>query len=83
MASTPSLRRLWLMYKRLAASDGSHSKLDLLVAQAAFYAGARGVVRVLARLLERGDYGELHKAIKSHDRLLTKLQERQLRERRH
>jgi len=36
------------MYKRLAKSDGSHSKHDLLVAQAAFCAGARGIVRVLA-----------------------------------
>jgi hypothetical protein len=83
MASSPSLRRLWAMYKRIASSDGSHSKRDLLVAQAAFYASARGIGRVLARLLERGDYEELHSVIKSHNRLVTKLQERRLRARAH
>ena len=83
MANSPSLRRLWTICKRLASSDGSHSKRDLLVAQSAFYAGARGIVRVLARLVEQGEYDELHKVIKAHDRLLTKMQERHARERRH
>jgi hypothetical protein len=45
-ASTPSLRRMWTTYKRIAAAEGTHGKRDLLVAQAAFYAGARGLVRV-------------------------------------
>src|ERR1700733_6272158 len=42
MTRTPSLRRLWSIYKRLAEPDGTHTKRDLLVARAAFYAGARG-----------------------------------------
>ena len=49
------MRRLWTMYKRLAITQGiGAGKRDLLVAHAAFYAGARGVLKVLVHLLEHG-----------------------------
>jgi hypothetical protein len=67
-ASTPSLRRMWTVYRRLVAVDGDYSARALIAAQAAFYAGARGILSVLARLAERGDYDELHAVIKAHDR---------------
>jgi hypothetical protein len=74
---------MWTMYKRLLRTEDALDKRDLLFAQAAFYTGARGIVRVLARLVERGDYDELHSIIKAHNRLLTRLQARHLRARRH
>ena len=56
MADTLSLRRLWTMYKRIAITSGvGVSKRDLALAHGAFYAGARGVLRVLAQLIEHGE----------------------------
>ena len=46
MRDVPSLRRLWTMYKRLLVEDG-FGRRDLIFAQGAFYAGARGVLKVL------------------------------------
>ena len=40
MSGTPSLWRLWTMYKKLLVEDGM-SRLDQVLAQAAFYSGAR------------------------------------------
>jgi hypothetical protein len=61
------------MYRRLVAVDGAYSPRELLAARSAFYAAARGILRVLARLANRGDYDEMHAVIKAHDRLLEKL----------
>ena len=63
MATTLSLRRLWAIYKRTAVTR-SLSKRELASTQLAFYSGARGVLKVLAYLIEHGDYEGLHDTIK-------------------
>jgi len=83
MAATRlSLRRLWLIYKRtsLLARMGGR---ELATTQLAFYSGARGVLKVLAHLIEQGDYEELHETIRRQGRRLDKIQGRRLRARRH
>jgi hypothetical protein len=75
--ATLSLRRLWTIYKRLAAQQGlAISTRDVILEQAAFCAGARGVLKVLAHTLEAGDLEELHATIKRQGRLLRKIQGR-------
>jgi hypothetical protein len=39
--TTLSLRRLWTIYKKILAADGA-GRRDLILAQGAFYGGARG-----------------------------------------
>ena len=73
--ATLSLRRLWTIYKRTAVQRGL-SKRDLASTQLAFYSGARGVLKVLAHLIEHGDYEELHDTIKRHGRQVEKLRSR-------
>jgi hypothetical protein len=51
-------RRMWMIYKKLLVEDGM-SRRDEVLAQAAFYSGARGVLRVLDHLVETGDIEEL------------------------
>jgi hypothetical protein len=62
--ATLSLRRLWAIYKRTAVKSGS-SKRERIGTQLAFYSGARGVLKVLAHLIEHGYYEELHGTIRS------------------
>jgi len=82
MANTLSLRRLWLMYKRLAVTHRpDRTKRGLAIAHSAFYAGGCGVLKVLAHLLERGDYEELHETIRRQGRQIEKILRR--RPRRH
>jgi hypothetical protein len=51
-----SLRRLWVIYKRVTIAQGvGTSPRDLTLAQGAFYSGARGVLKVLDYMLERGE----------------------------
>jgi hypothetical protein len=82
MATTLSLRRLWIIYKRTALKQGL-SKRDLANAQLAFYSGARGVLKVLAYLIEHGDYEELHETIKRHGRQIERIRSRRPRTRGH
>ena len=82
MATTLSLRRLWTIYKRTAVTRGS-SKRDLARTQLAFYSGARGVLKVLAYLIEHGDYEELHETIKRQGRQIERLRSRRPRARGH
>ena len=63
MATTLSLRRLWTIYKRTAVTRDL-SKRDLGSTQLALYSGARGVLKVLAYLMEHCDYEELHETIR-------------------
>jgi len=79
---TLSLRRLWTIYKRTAVDRGA-SRRDIARAQLAFYSGARGVLTVLAYLIEHGEYEELHTTIKRHGRQIEKLQSARPRARRH
>jgi hypothetical protein len=75
-----SLRRLWAMYKRLLAEDG-FGKRDLVLAHAAFYAGARSTLKVLNHLLEQGDDEKLHPVIQHHGRQIKTLQGLRLEQR--
>jgi hypothetical protein len=51
-----SLRALWTIYKRTAIAQGiGSSRRDRTLANAAFYSGARGVLRVLGYMLEHGE----------------------------
>ena len=70
--ATLSLRRLWTIYKRTAVQRGLN-KRDLASTQLAFYSGARGVLEVLAHLIEHGDYEELHETIERHGRQLERI----------
>jgi hypothetical protein len=83
MAITLSLRRLWTIYKRTSVVAGTGGKRDVAITQLAFYSGARGVLKVLAYLLERGELEELHETIRRHGRQVEKLRGRRLRARRH
>jgi hypothetical protein len=83
MASRLSLRSLWRIYKRTCVVTGTGSKRDLAITQLAFYSGARGVLKVLAHLIEQGEYEELHQTIRQHGRLIEKIRGRRLRARRH
>ena len=76
--ATLSLRRLWIIYKRTAVKS-SLNRLERLNTQLAFYSGARGVLRVLAHLLEQGDYEELHATIRRHARQIERIQGRRPR----
>ena len=80
--ATLSLRRLWIIYKRTALKGGS-SQRERLNTQLAFYSGARGVLKVLAYLMERGDYEELHNTIRREGRQIDKIPARRPRPRRH
>jgi hypothetical protein len=70
--ATLSLRPLWTLYKRAAVEPRSN-KRDLIRTQLAFYSGARGVLKVLAYRIERGDYEELHSTIRREARQIEKL----------
>lgn len=84
-----SLRHLWLTYKRLLFQDVTgatkHDQaIATMFAREAFYSGARGVLKVLAHMLEKGDYDELHRTIEQQARLINKIQGREKpRPRRH
>ena len=82
MASTLALRRLWTIYKRTAVTRGL-SKRDLVRIQLAFYSGARGVLKVLAYLIDHGDYEELHETIKRHGRQIERIRSRRPRTQSH
>jgi hypothetical protein len=61
--TTLSLRRLWITYKRTPIAQGTDAgKRDLQLSQVAFYAGARGVLKVLDHTIADSDYEGLHKA---------------------
>ena len=73
MTPTPSLRRLWTMYKALLASDDEIDRRDLVLAQTSFYTGARAILKIQAYLLERSRYDELHAMIEKHGRQIDNL----------
>jgi hypothetical protein len=82
MTTTPSLRRLWTMYKELLVADGS-SRRDQVLAQGAFYSGARAILKVLDHLAERGDRDELERFVRRHAGAIGALQGLAPRKRRH
>ena len=70
------------MYKKLLVEDGL-SRRDQVLAQAAFYSGARAVLKVLGYLAERGDVDELERVVRRHARAIRALQGLQQRARWH
>jgi hypothetical protein len=82
MTRTPSLRRMWTIYKKILVEDGA-SRRDQVLAQGAFYSGARCVFKVLDYLVENGDVDELQRVIRRHGRTIRVLQGEQPRKRRH
>ena len=83
MATTLSLRRLWIIYKRTSVAHGGSGKRELAISHLAFYSGARGVRKVLAHLIERGDYEQLHEIIKRQRRQIEMIHARRARVRPH
>jgi hypothetical protein len=55
MATKLSLRRLWTIYKQILNDSTGNNRRDIILAQRAFYAGARRVLRVLDYMLEHGE----------------------------
>jgi hypothetical protein len=82
MIRTPTLRRLWTMHKKLLVEDRM-SRRDQVLAQGAYYAGARCVLKVLNHLLEHGDDEELRRTTQRHGRQIKALQGLRPRARRH
>jgi hypothetical protein len=78
-----SLRRMWTTYKRLMIESGICGKRELALAHEAFYAGARGTLKVLSHLIEHGDDAELRRTLEHHGRQLRALQGRRSKARRH
>ena len=81
MGTSLSLRQLWVIYKRMAIALGADPR-DLAISQAAFYNGARGVLKVLSDMVDYGDYQELHDTITRHGRQIRKIEARPPHERR-
>jgi hypothetical protein len=80
--ATLSLRRLWVIYKRTAMKEGLTPR-ERINTQLAFYSGARGVLRVLAYLMEHGQYEELHGTIRRQARQIERMRGRRPSTRRH
>jgi hypothetical protein len=80
--ATLSLRRLWVIYKRTTLKRGL-SQRDRISTQLAFCSGARGVLRVLAYLMEHGNYEELHETIRRYGRQIERIHSGRPRTRRH
>jgi hypothetical protein len=80
--ATLSLRRLWVIYKRTAMKEGLSAR-ERISTQLAFYSGARGVLRVLAYVMERGEYDELHATIRRQARQIERIRGRRPGARRH
>jgi len=76
------IRRLWTMYKKILIDDGA-AKQELLLAQDAFYNGARSVLKVLAHMLEHGELDELHHTIERQGQQIDVIQRSGRRSRRH
>ncbi len=53
---------MWTIYKKLLVEDGI-SRRDQVLAQGAFYSGARCVLKVFDRMAVHGDVEELHRTI--------------------
>jgi DNA invertase Pin-like site-specific DNA recombinase len=59
------------------------NKRDLILGQDSFYSGARGVLKVLAFMLEQGEDDELGRVIERQRRQINRIQGRRPRPRRH
>jgi hypothetical protein len=59
------------------------SRRDQVLAQSAFYGGARCVLKVLDHLVEGGEIEELQRVVRRHGRTIRVLQGQTPRKRRH
>jgi hypothetical protein len=66
----------------ILVEDGA-SRCDQILAQGAFYSGARSILKVLDHLAERGEIEELRRVIRRHGRTIRVLQGERPRKRRH
>lgn len=82
MNSTPSLRKMWTFYKHMLVKDGFNRR-DQILAQGAFYSGARCVLRVLDHLVEFGEIDEPQRVVRRHGRTIRRLQGQAPRKRGH
>jgi hypothetical protein len=80
--ATLTLRRLWVIDKRTALRSGLSERHGIST-PFAFYGVARGVLKVLAHLIEHGECDELHATIKRQGRQIETLQSRRRRARPH
>jgi hypothetical protein len=86
MTRVPSLRRLWLMYKRAVLVEGlGRTKRDHLqvLVQNAFYNRARSAYKVMGYLLDQGDYEQLRKLIARQAQQVQAIQGLRPKARRH
>jgi hypothetical protein len=74
---------MWVLYKKILTQVGDLDRRDLLLAQNAFYTGARGILKILAYLTRRGDYDQAHSIIERHGRQIERLLGRPPRKRHH
>jgi len=74
MAYPLSLRRMWVMYKKMLIAEGDIDRQELILAQTAFYSGARGVLKVLDSMMQQGKIAKMHAIIDRQARQIEKIQ---------
>jgi hypothetical protein len=65
---------MWVMYKKTLSADGDIDRRELILAQSAFYSGARGVLTVLDNMMQQGKIAKMHATIDRHARQIEKIQ---------
>lgn len=73
----PTIRRMWLSYKRDVLREIGITRRDELqvLTQNAFYFGAHVRLQALAALLEDGDVEQVHRVMEHRGRQLKKMRE--------
>lgn len=81
----PTIRRMWTFYKRDVLRELGVTRRDevQVLAQNAFFSGARCTLQALATLLEDGDVDQVHEVIERYGRQLKKLRDLAAPARRH
>ena len=82
----PTIRRMWTFYKHIVLQDGlgiTRRNEAQVLAQNAFYLGARTTLQALATLLEDGDVEQVHRVIEQHGRQIKAIRGLRPRARRH
>ena len=73
MREIPSVRRQWKMFKQQLAEAGLDRR-DLVLAQAAFYAGVRVTWKILGYLVDEDEPEELERLIRKKAREVYAIQ---------
>lgn len=82
MSSTPSLRKLWAIYKAILAEGGA-TRRDQIIARGAFHSGAWGILQSLNHLLKSGEVEEPEPVVARHARTIEFVRGGGARKRRH